>query len=452
MSFLQTVQQGHASLLRSESQVKEVSIIGSNSQFGSNSMNFGYPGTEVNYRQEVGDPWSNSVVSICVNWIWLNMMETTVQLERQVDINRWVPEPGKVNDRIRRSILEPNEEYDETQLWGVTVLTMACKGVSYWLKRRREIGDNTAGGYWYVPPWCMEPVLETSPGPRLTKGYNYRPLSGGATTFIKAEDVVSFKWMMHPRNPLQGVEPIYAQMREVFTDNQTSHMVATLAKNMGMPGIIFVPKEKVKQTPKDRRLLATMWRRFTRDSIGEPAVLPLPTDIHSPSYSPDQMGWDKSKSMAANRICAGFNLDPMAVKLPSENKTYSNYEEANRAAMYDCLIPFLRILGKQFGRSILPEYGLDTTQYRLGWNIDQIKGLQEDLDRLHRRVRDDFQANVITLNQALKDIGREEIGSAGEVRYYQLEIKVNESKAPTDPVQPSKPKKSAEVAEDAGLL
>jgi phage portal protein BeeE len=231
----------------------------------------------------------------------------------------------------------------------------------------------------------------------------------GKDYFLPLQDVIHFRaGIPHPQNPRKGLSPLAAVLREVCADNEAATFSAALLRNMGIPGVIISPsKEEVHFSPEQHEKLLALWSsKFKGDRRGEPLVAPIPLQITSPGFSPEQLVLDSVRRIPEERITAALGISSIVVGLGAglDRSTYSNYKEAREAAYESNIIPTQRMLANQLTRYLLPEFGMNSGE-RLYFDVSEVKGLREDQDALHRRVVQGYQGGVITRAEARSALG-----------------------------------------------
>lgn len=361
-------------------------------------LRFLLPGARFDYEREAGDTWMNSIVAICIKWVGDNYRKPILEVRRLLkDGSKQVVPYHKLVKLANR----PNPHYGGKQLWKAVALSLVCDGNAYIIKIRNTFKEPIQL-YW-VPHWLIQPVWPED-GSTYVSGYQF--LRDYEVVNIPAVNVIHIRDGIDPRNDRLGLSALKAQMREICTDNDSSGYTATLMRNLGVPGIVAIPKnpgqridpaaaKKIKEKIRDSG---------TGEDRGDTLVFNEQIDLVKIAWTPEQMRLDKLPARAESRICASIGLSPMTVNLPDANKTYSNYAEANSAAWRHCMVPMQDLTAESLRYDLLPEFD-DPDQYEVGYDYSQVEALQEDLASKHGRVRDDYKCGLITQNE-----GREKIG------------------------------------------
>jgi HK97 family phage portal protein len=350
-----------------------------------------FPGsfdTNLDYRREAGDLTLNAVVSICIQFLANKADEAPLVYQRLTD-DGW-------QDAGEHEVLElletPNLDYDLPALMFGTIASYSTAGNAYWYKVRegRKIRELT-----YLPHYSVTPVFdERRISNRAISAYRISTVEGQVT--VPSSDIVHLRHGMNPRSPALGISPLAAVLKEITVDNWAASYSANLLNNLGVGSYLLSPKLNDGSAP-NKEQAAQIQDRFNqlrREGVGRPIVSAFALDVKQLNLTPEDMALDTVIRHPVSRICAALGLDPMALGLPSSSKTYNNYGESLQAALENGVVPMLSSLAKQITGSLLWDEG-HSREYRLAFDISGMRGLQEDVDNLHARVRGDFNADLI---------------------------------------------------------
>ena len=369
------------------------------------------PGTRYDYAKECGSLFHNGVVLAAVNWFALTWSEAPLVVYRP----RRNDKPEMLTDHPALELLKrPNPHYDDTVLWGGSLLSLLTAGNGYWVKEfnggRRVVELN------YVPDWQIAPYWPKD-GSEFISGYAYRV--DGQTIELSRDRVVQLRWPVpDPFNTRKGLSPLAAELKAIALDNEISNYTATMLRNMGIPGVILAPKDNDTEiTPEQAERIKEIYvERFTGDNRGAPFVPSLPIDVHSPGYSPEQMSLGTLVDQPVPRICAALRIDPMVLGYSSPSKTYSNMKEAIEAAYERTLIPLHSCIDSQMTEQVMPDVvGARIGDY-FGRDYTAVRALQEDADAQYKRLSAAAGGAFITTNEAREQLGLLPIEGGDELR------------------------------------
>jgi len=358
------------------------------------------PGSNIDLARDVGDPALNSTASICLNWIGDQIIEAGLQVN-QLTNGKYVPIP---KHPLTDLIENPNGAYDGDALWGSTVISYCTDGNAYWLKAKGMAGAGRPTELYYVPHWQIQPRWPTD-GSKFLSHFDYTV--DGRIYAIPVDQVV---WFHDKIDPIRrrGISRLYPVLREVATDNEISTFIHAILKNVGVVSVLIGPKHPGETIGElGRKELRQQWDEdFTGDNRGRPLVSEGGIDVQKLAITPEDMALDKLASMPGSKICAALRVPPLVIDLvlgPGQ-ATYANQETAQRKAYHNCILPLGKRLAKTVGRQLLPDF--DSADGRVClWDYSSVECLQEDVNELHKRARDDYQKGVVMRDEARAWIG-----------------------------------------------
>ena len=289
-----------------------------------------------------------------------------------------------------------------------------------------------------VPVWMIEP--RSSDPAQLIEWYDYRP--GGETFALPPSEVVHFRNGSDPDNPMKGLSDFGYLMRELFSDNAINTLLAATSRNMGITGLIVSPTEgETIQADDVEDIRTSLWQRTTGDNAGKPLVLRGPVKVERLAWSNKEMDLASLRNAPSERICAALGLNTMAVNLPSDSKTYSNYQEALKAAYNDGLIPLADAFAETLYHQLLPDMGdPETEEVKFEW--ESVEALQEDHNAKAERVGKLYQVyQVLTRAEARTCLGYDAEEGRDDVFFAEAGAAIaKDLAAATEPKdQPGKP-------------
>ncbi|MDZ4307551.1 phage portal protein [Allopontixanthobacter sp.] len=372
--------------------------------------------TRFDYAREVGDGLDSSVVTAPVMWVQRALPEATLTVRRKLA-------SGAREDLDSHDLTElvrnPNPFYGDIALWAGTVLSYLVDGNAYWIKVRSGAGKPVE--LWWVPWWMIEPKAPAD-GSSFLSHYEYSPGTGYGRMRIDPEDVVHFRHGINPRDMRRGLSPIHGVLREIFADLESSNFVASLLRNMGVPGVVISPKGGAMPAPEDVEATKTWFKEaFGGDNRGGPLVMGAPTDVQAYGFNPQQMNLSEARDVAEERVCACIGVPAAVVGFGAglqQTKVGATMEEMRKLAWHNGVLPIGRSLADELGRSLLPDFQRgrgSADKLELYWNTDDVLALQEDEDKQTDRKLKEFSAGAITLWDYLTETGRDAEESH---RYY----------------------------------
>jgi HK97 family phage portal protein len=359
------------------------------------------PGSRYDYEAEAGDVTKNAAVSIALGWIGDNFPEPRIHVAR--------PEPGGLGEPLRdhplaRLINHPSPFVDRDSLLAATAVSYSAHGNAYWYKARPRAGGPPLE-LWFVPHWQIRPVWRDEE--EFVGGYLYR--ANGQEYVIPREDVVHFRFGVSEDNPREGVARLYPVLREVVSDNALSTYLCALLRNMGVPGVMFTPKDVQGRLYDDAiELMKREWKeRYTGENAGRPFFATAAMVAERLGLSPADLNLEALRAVPEARICAALRLNPLVLGLTSGNstRTFSNYAQARRQSYEDCLQPMQRRFAVALDEQPLPEWEGPDSGLETGWDYSRVAALQEERTEIFKQNTMAVRGGWLTVNQALQRAG-----------------------------------------------
>lgn len=337
---------------------------------------------QFDYQTEAGLLWECAVVFALIRWQAQQINQAPLVVKR-----KYVNGKENVIDRhpLAELIANPNPHWTSAEMWGLTLTNMSVAGSPYWIKRRAAAQNPVE--LWGAPLNTVTPMWESGGREYISK-YRYR-VSGYEDVFYDPSEIVHFRsGLLNPLNYRLALPLFNAGLKDICTENGSATYTAAINRNWGVPGIILTPKEMPQNDIQDSIFtkLKTFWSQsFAGENAGSVYGSNLPVDMHIPQISPDAMAMSDTRGIAVSRICSSFGVDSMVIGLPSEQKTYSNFEEANRAAWDHNIIPTQQAIAATLTRQLLPDMGNPATE-ECAFDNTNVPALQEDRDALYKRI------------------------------------------------------------------
>lgn len=402
--------------------------------------------TRFDYRKEVGHGLDSSVVTAPVMWIGRAIHEADLIVRRR-------KADGSSEDVIDHPMLAliqtPNPFYGDIALWMATLVSFLIDGNAYWMIVRNGVGRPVE--LWYIPHWMLEPKWSQS-GDDFISHYRYTPGGSTAPTDIDANDVVHFRHGIDPRNIRKGMSPMDGVIREIFIDLESSNFVASLLRNMGVPGVVISPKGGAMPSPDDvEATKAWFSQKFGGDNRGGVLVMGAPTDVQAYGFNPQQLNMSEGRDVAEERVCACLGIPAAIVGFGAglqQTKVGATMEELRKLAWNNGVLPFARMLADELQRSLITQFGA-TNSGKVGWDTRNVLALQEDEDKKFERWGKVLGSGGVTVFDYRVAIGLEADDSHKiYLRPINL-IEVAEGAPPKPPIDGPKTKSQRRASEAA---
>ena len=359
--------------------------------------------TRFDYRKEVGEGLDSSVVTAPALWIARALPEAILEVKRK---DRQGNMQVLHDHAMIKLIQTPNPFYGDIALWMATVVMFCITGNAYWMIIRNGAGVPTE--LWFVPTWLMEPKWPEG-GKVYISHYEYSP--GGVEPIrIDPEDVVHFRYGIDPRNPRMGMSPLDGVIREIFVDLESSNFVASLLRNMGVPGVVISPKGGAMPANEDVEATKAWFKQaFGGDNRGGPLVMGAPTEVQPYGFNPQQMNMSEGRDVAEERVCACLGIPAAVVGFGAglqQTKVGATMEELRKLAWNNGVLPIARMFADELQRSLVGQFG-NAEGDKVGWDTGEVIALQEDEDKKVERWNKKLASGAYTVFEYRVGLGDE---------------------------------------------
>jgi HK97 family phage portal protein len=367
---------------------------------GQSTLTLLLPGSSYDYEQEAGDLWRNSVVALSLGWLSDRFCKPPLRVSRITRGGEYAPLP-------RHPLVDlwskPSAHFMRRNVETAIALSIKCDGNGYLHKVRNAGGKGPVKELWWVPHFRCSPTWTENSG-AFVDGYDVTV--DGEVMPVPFEDIIHFRYGIDPRNERLGLAPLKSQLREVCTVNEESSYTAALLRNSAVPGLMVVPDDEGLRPSKEdaERIKERILAGFGKDQRGSSVVLGGKYKVVPVGFSPEQLKLDVLPQAAVSRVAASLGVAPMSLGLPDPGKTYANLEEANRSS-WSTIQAIQDVIAETLRWNMLPELNTDPYTHVVEYDYSNVSELQESLDLLHARVREDFKAKIITKNEARDVIG-----------------------------------------------
>jgi HK97 family phage portal protein len=357
------------------------------------------PGSRFDYERDAGDLWMNPVVGLCLDWLGNRFPRPLLHVSKVNQRTREYTPLGRhpLTDLWDR----PNQFYSRRTMEKAVGLSLKVDGNAYIYKARDRAGR--VAELWWVPHFRVMPTWPAD-GSAYVDGYRIRLDSAVYT--LPVEDIIHIRDGIDPRNERLGLCALRSNIREVCTINEESGYRAAILRNSGVPGLVVIPdSDQLRPSQADADTIREkLHETVGGDNRGQTVVLGGRYKVEMLGFSPEQLNLVEFPVIPTARILSSMGVAPMSVGLPDPGKTYANLGEANRSS-WGSIVSTQELVAEALRWNLLPEFGADPYAYTCEYDYTHIQELQESLDAVHTRTREDFKSGLITQNE-----GREQIG------------------------------------------
>lgn len=327
------------------------------------------------------------------------------------------------NSPLSDLLAHPNEYDHGFQFIEKVVSYKLLAGNSYIL--RVGIGTQPPRFLYALRPDRTKVKPGAKGGKELVGGYTYEV--NGIPTQLKLEDVLHMK-DFNPLDDFYGLSRLEVAARSIDISNSSAEWNAKILQNdMRPPGALVLTGNL---TEDQRKFLERQLRENYQGSgnAGTPMILEGGFDWKQFAISPKDMDWVNADKSNLRRICSVFNV-PSELLGDSENKTYSNVQEARKALYMETVLPIMDNLRDALNAWIVPLYGEGIA---LDYDRDAIEALQEDRAAKYAYLA---ASDWLTVNEKREATGYDEVGPDGDVILVGIgKIPLEQSVAEPEPV------------------
>jgi HK97 family phage portal protein len=235
-------------------------------------------------------------------------------------------------------------------------------------------------------------------------GYEY---TVGANKFRWDASKVGHIKLFSATSDFYGLSPIEVAAQGIDNDNAAKTWNNSLLNNGARPSGALVTEQALSEFQYNNLKSELDKNVRGAKNSGKPMLLEGGLKWQDMSLSPRDMDFIQSRKMSRLEICAAFNVPPEMVG-DKEHATYSNYTEARQAFYMEGVLPNLDKIRDKLNAWLVPKFG---EKLYLDYDIDSIEALQENSDTKAARIRADYQAGILMLNEARTANGWEEMPS-----------------------------------------
>jgi HK97 family phage portal protein len=364
-------------------------------------LQFFNSGRDINFLSEVGSGFDSSVIMIPIQWIMRSFPEPPLVVDQRGEED-WEVD---VNHPLAMLMERPNPHFSGELVWQAIIASLMLTGDGYLIK----IQDSQlrVSELWYSPPELMEPKWPLD-GSEFISHYEYKP--GFESIILAPEQVVHFRIGTDPTNIRKGLSPLASVLREVFSDDEAGRFSAALLKNMGVIGLIISPDGDAVVGDDDLEASkAALEEHYTGSRRGKPFVAGAPTKVHQFGFSPEQMDLKMMRRVPEERVSAALGVPAIVAGFGAglDRSTFANMSEAREMATESTLVPLWRLLAADLSFQLLPDFEPDPRNWRMRFELDEVRVLQEDQNKLIERKLKELNGGAIMLSTYLKETGRE---------------------------------------------
>jgi len=340
----------------------------------------------------------NAWVNIAVNILIRNIARADFVIEKEgIELKS-----GSLFNLFHR----PNSHLSRFDLWKETAAWWFLEGEAFWW-----FGSDYSGG-------LPKEIFILNPRKLMLEGegmsfqneftdnkrrwfYN----TGSELVPIFSDELVHFReW--NPWNSLRGVNPLVSLSMEIEQDYFANKGNSSLLKNNAIPQGLLKTDQTLR--PEEADQLERRWEsKYGQVKAGRKiAVLGKGTSFEALSFNPDVIKFFELKRWNLYTILAKYGIPPRVANISDRSTALSGKDtkEQHSAFWQYTLIPLLRQFEQILESQFFMRFGLKETGRFDLWDIPE---LQENEDAQSKRDIAEITAGIKTINDVLKERGKE---------------------------------------------
>jgi len=311
---------------------------------------------------------------------------------------------------LTRLFRRPNKHMSQSQFWQYVSTYIDIGGNCYIHKVR-----NVYGQVIELRPYHSGHIVPISESGQWVDFYKYQ--YEGVEKEIDPRDIIHLRsYYIDPLNPVLGISPIRAAGINVDTYNELMATLYSYLRNNGVPSGVLSVQQTI-NAQQAESLKEQFQSNTTGANRGKPVVLPS-----GMSYT--QMGLDVSKMEASSQfkqyetaICSIYRISSAVVMTASAiDSKYSNMQTAFQEYTTLTRVPTWNTWEEQVELSFVDEY----PEVDLEFDTSNVAALQSDPDSVIYPVVAQFNANLITVDEARQRMGYGPAAEGGDKFAFSL--------------------------------
>ena len=341
---------------------------------------------------------TNAYVNIAINKIATNIVRAKVTLVNDSGV---VVESGPAYNLFR----DVNSMMSTAQLVEATVSWVEMRGEAIWVLTGRTPGTITGVPIEIivVDPQYMHHILNEEKTEIVLWKFQRE---AEEIPFLPTEIIHFKQW--NPISHWRGVNPLIAMEPELLSDMLINQSNNTLLKNRGVPAGLLTTEESI--TELQAKEIRDMWDKAHAGSskTGKTAVLGSGTKYEQLALTSAEMEYFKSKQWNRGVILGRYGVPAIVAGYKDESTPLSGSDTNEQLKFFweQTLIPLLKFLESKLDTEFSKRFA---PNLHIRFDTSEIAELQDDLELLAKRQRDDVKAGIITQNEVRETRGMDKV-------------------------------------------
>jgi HK97 family phage portal protein len=295
---------------------------------------------------------------------------------------------------------KPNPAMSAARLWFLTEMWFDINGEFFWW-----FGPDYLAG---IPKelYVVNPNYVTHE--RTTDTWIYREVKNGQTTeFPLMPGTFIHIWEPNPWRSDGGVSPMVALALELEQDLAINKEHLAQVRNSAIPEGLIRTDQTL--TPDKAREIRDLWEEEHGKNRKNAKIAVLGSGSHFVPLNQDLIKYSALKDVNKLTIATKYGIPAKVLNISNEKTALSGKDsnEQYKALWSQTLIPQLHFLEDEVAVNFFMMFGQE--KIRGEFDISVIPELQEDDADLHKRLREDIQVDLITINEAREVLRRDPV-------------------------------------------
>ncbi len=218
----------------------------------------------------------------------------------------------------------------------------------------------------------------------------------------------------NPNNDYWGQSPVAVICRTLKMDSQIEIFNETTLEAGGVPDVSLESDERILEA--NARRIRRRWEdRFNKGKTGGAVVLGDGLKVKPLGFSPKDMQWESMSKVTEHRILAALGVPPIMVMDLRDASVLANADTQRRMFYEVTLWPIVQIFETMFNWLLQQDIRFAGRQRaRFAW--EKVDILQKDEAQLHQQAREDYESNLITLNEFREQVGLDPVDDGDQFK------------------------------------
>lgn len=322
------------------------------------------------------------------------------------------PVEAPITNPISQILQHPNDQQDFYQLLDEFVINLYVSGNVYIYKIRN--GANKIVGLRLLRSDRVRIKINDRDG---SLAYEYE--IDGVRYRLNPDDVSHLKFPSMTSD-VYGLSPLQPIASVINLDLAQIQYAKFFFQNSGTPSGLLKVKRRL-QNQEDAERIRSRWRSsFGGGNMHKLAVLDEDATYERLGESMSSMAFPELRDTTESRICMALGIPPILIGsvVGLDRATYSNYREARQSFFYETMIPLCNRIVRFLNHCL--SYEFPNAGY-IEADFTDVQALTEDMNALTERTTKQWDAGLISLNEARESLGLDPL-EGGEIRRMPINI------------------------------